>query len=72
MSNTRNESIIKDFGVRLSVVRKQKGITQLELGEKVGVSQIQIARIEKGHVNTTISTVYGLANALGVRASEII
>ena len=72
MSNTRNESIIKDFGQRLSVARKQKGITQLELGEKVGVSQIQIARIETGKVNTTISTVYCIASALGVKASEII
>jgi transcriptional regulator with XRE-family HTH domain len=70
--NVTNKDIMKLFGERLAAVRKQKGVTQTELAERASISQVQVARIEKGKLNTTISTVYSIASALGLSPKDII
>ena len=40
-----------NFGERLKLARKRKGLTQKELAEMSGVSQQLIGQIEKGEVN---------------------
>lgn len=51
--------------------RKRQGMTQRELGEKVGVDSSYISRIERGLVDTPQRPLLErLAAALGIRASE--
>ncbi|MFW9984994.1 MAG: CBS domain-containing protein [Candidatus Odinarchaeota archaeon] len=40
----------------LQELRKKVGLTQSELAERVGISQSLVARIEKGQVNPSVST----------------
>lgn len=40
----------------LQELRRKSGLTQLELASRVGISQSLIARIERGQVNPSIST----------------
>jgi transcriptional regulator with XRE-family HTH domain len=47
-------------------------MTQEELALESGLALSQIARIETGRLNTTISTVYRLMNALDVDANELL
>ncbi len=42
----KKESTIKNFGEKLSRIRRAKGFTQTELGKKIGVSQRVIAYYE--------------------------
>ncbi|MDA1316724.1 MAG: helix-turn-helix transcriptional regulator [bacterium] len=44
--------------------RKQKGITQKELAEKMGTKQSAIARLEAGNANPSIGFLQKLARAL--------
>lgn len=37
-----------DFGERLYRLRKEKGLTQVELGEKLGVSSKAVSKWENG------------------------
>jgi transcriptional regulator with XRE-family HTH domain len=60
----RNISIMQSFGGQLRSLRNQKGMTQEELGYKAGISTSQIARIEAGILNTTISTVICISRAM--------
>lgn len=56
---------VKDF-------REQKGMTQLELAQKSGVSRITISQIENGvERNTTTKTVLNIAKALGTTVDEL-
>jgi predicted transcriptional regulator len=41
------------IAVELREKRKAKGITIVELAEKAGISQAQIARIERGEIKPT-------------------
>lgn len=47
--------------------RKELGLTQEELGEKVGVTKSEISKIENGR-GITFSTINKLSDALGVSA----
>jgi len=48
-----------------------RGITQEELAYKTGLALSQIARIETGKLNTSISTVQVILDALGAEANEL-
>ena len=47
-------------------VRKKKGFSQANLAYDANVPVNQIGRIERGEINTTISTLFAIAKALEV------
>ena len=56
------------IGEAIKLARKEKKLTQQQLGELMGVQRAQISRIEKGH-NLTVSTIVKAFKAMGVSAS---
>ena len=46
--------------------RKQKGLSQKDLAEKLGVKQILVSRWESSECNYTIDTLVEIADALGL------
>jgi len=71
MHNVRDEAIIKQFDENLKTVRKAKGLTQEELSYRSDLALSQIARIETGKLNTSICTVYRLAEAMEISPKEL-
>lgn len=59
---------MRKFGENLRRVRKERGFTQEELAFKSGISLSQIARIEIGILNTSICTVYRIADTMEIDA----
>lgn len=57
------------FGKEIEDARKQVKWTQSELAEKVGTSKTYISRIENGHIDPKVSTLYRIMSALGYRIS---
>lgn len=53
-------------GHTLRAIRHLRGITQRELAEKAGVSQVSLATFESGKSDMRAGTVVKLCNALGV------
>jgi transcriptional regulator with XRE-family HTH domain len=56
---------------RLREFRERSVLTQAELAELAGVSEVQINRIENGHADPRPSTIRKLAAALGVEPVEL-
>ena len=71
MHKVRNEEVMKMFGTNVYEQRIAKGYTQEFLAEEAGISQVQIARIESGKLNTSISTVVSIAKALKIDVGEL-
>lgn len=73
-ANTRklifDEKGVKAFAKRFSDLRKESGYTQEQLAFESGITRSQIARIEAGQINPTISTVFVLARAMDVKIEE--
>jgi transcriptional regulator with XRE-family HTH domain len=61
---------VKAFSERFKEIRKEAGYTQMQLAFESGLSLSQIARIETGRINPTISTVFVLARAMDIEAIE--
>lgn len=62
---------IENIGLMIRDERLRKGLTQEELGERVGVGKAQISKIESGK-GLTIKTVTKVLDALGMSASVIL
>ena len=56
------------FGQRLREIRKKHGMTQAELGEKTGLADKYISRIETGKADVSLDCFVKLANAFDVPA----
>lgn len=64
--------VIKQVGRKIKAFRKQQKITQSQLAFEAGIPRIQIIRIEKGDINTTIKTLTQIGNALGVHPKDLL
>ena len=71
MHRVRDENVLKAFGENLRKIRKEKGLTQEELAFKSDIAFSSIVRIERGQLNTTISTVVRLAETLDIEKSVL-
>ena len=56
---------------RVKVLREAAGLTQKELGEKVGVSRQAVNAIETGKFDPSIWLAYDLANYFEMRIEEL-
>lgn len=61
-----------NLGESIKRIRKEKGITQKQLGEKLGISQAAIGQFESNKANPKIETIQKIADALNVTVNEII
>lgn len=57
----------------MKMIRTKMGYTQKALGERIGVSQVYISRIENGDIEgLTIGKLVKLANALQIRPEQLL
>ena len=66
-----NEKIfIKSFGERLRKIRLSKNLSQAELANTAEIPINQVGRIERGEINTTLTTIKVLADSLNITVSD--
>lgn len=61
-----------DLGSNIKTMREKVGMTQAELGEKIGVSGVAIMRYEKGLREPNINTLQKIAVALNVPVTQLL
>lgn len=62
-----------EIGQKIKKARLEKGMTQQELGDIIGVQKSAIAKYENGRVvNIKRSTLQKIAGALNIRPSELV
>lgn len=57
---------------KLKDIRKAAGLTQIELAEKVGCSQVNIARWETGAHDPSLKMAKALADALKCKIDDLL
>lgn len=63
---------MQNYGERLKNARKQKGLTQTELAEKLGITQKSYQRMETGNHDLKMSTIYQLCKTLEISSDWLI
>ena len=71
MQNVKNDSFLKALGVRIRQLRKERNLTQEDLGAICNNHGEQIGRIERGELNVTSSTLYMIAEGLKISMKEL-
>lgn len=56
----------------LTEARKARGMTQAELGKKLGIPQSQVSRLEKNPDRTSVAMLKKVAKVLGVNVAELV
>jgi len=72
VQNIKDEKYLKEIGARIRSIREGKNLTQVELGVMCNNYGEQIGRIERGKFNVTVCTLKVIAEALGVKVSDLV
>ncbi len=62
----RNFAAWQDLMDQLVAAREDQGLSQKEMGERMGISQSAVAQFELSSANPTISSIVRYANQLGI------
>ena len=62
----------ESIGQRIARLRKERGLTQKQLAEKVGTIQVLVSDYEKGKLRLHAEMVVRFARALGVKTDEFL
>ncbi|MBF0107136.1 MAG: helix-turn-helix transcriptional regulator [Deltaproteobacteria bacterium] len=65
-------SEIEQIGKSLAQIRKEKGFTQIELAEKLGVLQVVVSDYERGRTRITAEILLQIAKVLEISVDEIL
>ncbi|GIP55311.1 helix-turn-helix domain-containing protein [Paenibacillus vini] len=66
------KNLLTIVGERIRYLRKNRGLTQEQLGELVGLPQSYMGGIERGEKNISLETLERIVNALNVKPEEVI
>lgn len=68
----RRYKIAQKVGKRIRIIRRQKKLTQEDLASKVRIHVTTLGRIERGESNAPLQTLNRVAQALSVKAKELL
>jgi transcriptional regulator with XRE-family HTH domain len=71
MMSTEEAKYLRAFGKRLANIRKQHGLTQEELADKLNISRLSVAYFETGRRWPRITTLKKIAKCLQVDLGDI-
>lgn len=71
MKINRDDAFLKRFGDNIKELRQKHNLSQTALANIADIPTNQVGRIERGEVNTTISTILALAKAFGTSPKEL-
>ena len=66
------EPVYAEIGERVARLRDERGLTQEQLAERVGLSANHIAKVERAFKRSTIATLAKIAENLGVTLAALV
>lgn len=70
--NPRVQEAIEKLGLNVRKYRLMRGMTMVKLSEACNLEYTTISKIERGIINTSVSTIVILAKALNVEVKDLI
>lgn len=65
------KEFLQKLGANIARIRKEKGLTQLDLGAAIDMEKSNISTIENGRQNPSALTLKKIADAIGCEVKEI-
>lgn len=67
-----DDVFLKALGKRIRDIRKEKGLTQVELGDLIDMEKPNMNRLERGGTNPTVLTLKKICTALDITLSGLL
>ncbi len=61
----------KRLGLNIAYYRKKKGLSQIELAEKINISRTHMSRIETADCAVSLDVAFDICDALGVKPVQL-
>lgn len=61
----------KRIGQRIADIRKEKGLTQLDIADKTGIQRCHVARIEAGRYSVGLDTLAMIGDAMDMNIDYV-
>jgi transcriptional regulator with XRE-family HTH domain len=71
-ARTINFSVEKDLPKRLTELRKAEGLTQVQIAQKLGITQSSYAHYESGFRKISLAMIPKIAQTLGISEEELL
>ena len=68
---TKHLSDYKNLGLNISYYRKVRGVSQMELAEKINVSRTHMSRIETAECAVSLDVIFEICSALDVPPKDL-
>ncbi|MES2138488.1 MAG: helix-turn-helix transcriptional regulator [Bacteroidota bacterium] len=68
----KKEQLLNKLGTRIREIRKEKGITQVELANSIGKDQQSVQRLEAGNINPSFYYLFEVAKGLDVPMKDLL
>lgn len=72
MNHKNRKKLNSEIGMFIKMARINKGMTGRDLGDRIGVSQQQISRYERGDNNITLHILNLILNCIGVSWDDLV
>ena len=70
-NDTQRNDALLETGNRMTTLRKERSVTQDELGKRMGFNGNAVSRIENGRVNMRVTTYFDIVEILQVTPNEM-
>lgn len=71
MATIETSRVFEQLGLRIRTIRKERGLTQIELAFRCSMEPSNLNRIEAGRTNPTVRSLTLIANGLDVKLSTL-
>ena len=61
----------KQLGLNIAYYRKAKGLSQIELAEKINISRTHMSRIETADCAVSLDVIFNICNALEIKPNKL-
>jgi transcriptional regulator with XRE-family HTH domain len=61
----------KQIGIRIRQERIKQGISQNQLAFEASMPRVQIGRIERGEINTSVGSIIGICRVLNIHLKDL-
>lgn len=72
MKRHPEKKYLKQIGIRIREERKKQSISQNQLAFEANMPRVQIGRIERGEINTTLGAIIGICRVLNIHLKDLL
>lgn len=69
--NTQHKDYYRYLGLNIAYFRKAKGLSQIQLAEKAGISRTHMSRIETADCAVSLDVIFDISDALEINVSRL-